>query len=248
MLNNLGMFAYWEGRWDEAVELYGRAAEASARAGDSAKPPSATATSARCSPTRGMGEAQERLRRARRVWHGTGYEWGVAYATAQLGRLDMRSGRHGRALVRLLDALARFRALGVEGDVQFAEALLAEAAAFAGDGETAQATADGLLAGPDVGLLEPLLHRVRAFALAQRGDLEGATGELRAALAVAQAQDQHYETLVALDALATLAPSGTGAARRAELTARLGVVRLASPLPARAGTPDPRRRPEPAPR
>ena len=249
VLNNAGGFAYRDGRWKDATALYVQGAEASARSGSSANAAFGDCNVGELLSDQGhWDEAEMLLRRARQVWRGTGYEWGVAYATAQLGRLDMRSGRHGQALVRLLDALARFRALGVEGDVQFAEALLAEAAAFAGDGETAQATADGLLAGPDVGLLEPLLHRVRAFALAQRGDVEGATGELRAALAVAQAQDQHYETLVALDALATLAPSGTGAARRAELTARLGVVRLASPLLARAGTPDPRRRPEPAPR
>ena len=34
VLNNLGGFAYHEGRWDDAVELYRRAAEVSARAGD----------------------------------------------------------------------------------------------------------------------------------------------------------------------------------------------------------------------
>lgn len=132
--------------------------------------------------------------------------------------------------------------------MQFAEALLAEAAAFAGDGATAQATAERLLAGPDAGLLEPLLHRVRAFALAQRGDVEGAEDELRAALALARAQEQDYETLVTLDALAALTDRAVGAADRGELTARLGVTRLASPPVARAGTPDPRCPPEPAPR
>ena len=33
MLNNLGGFAYWDGRWDEAVELYRRAGECAERAG-----------------------------------------------------------------------------------------------------------------------------------------------------------------------------------------------------------------------
>ena len=34
VLNNLGIYAYWEGRWQEAIDLYERAAEASERAGD----------------------------------------------------------------------------------------------------------------------------------------------------------------------------------------------------------------------
>ena len=232
------------------MTLYIQGAEASARSGNSANAAFGDCNVGELLSDQGhWDEAEMLLVRSRQVWRGTGYEWGVAYATAQLGRLAARSGHEGQALTRLLDALARFRALGVEGDVQFAEALLAEAAAFAGDGATAQATADRLLAGPDAGLLEPLLHRVRAFALAQRGDVEGAKGELRAALAVARAQQQDYETLVTLDALAALTDlDHDGAAGRDELIARLGVTRLASPPVARAGTPDPRCPPEPAPR
>jgi class 3 adenylate cyclase/tetratricopeptide (TPR) repeat protein len=249
VLNNAGGFAYRDGRWTDAMDLYVQGAEASARSGNSANAAFGDCNVGELLSDQGhWDEAEMLLTRARQVWRGTGYEWGVAYATAQLGRLAARSGQAGQALTRLLDALARFRELGVEGDVQFAEALLAEAAALAGDGETARATADRLLADRDVGLLEPLLHRVRAIALAQRGDVEGATVELQAALDAARAQEQDYETLVALDALAALKRLDTGGAHRAELAARLGVVRLASPPLAMAGTPDPRRRPEPAPR
>ena len=177
MLNNAGGFAYRDGRWKDAMTLYVQGAEASARSGNSANAAFGDCNVGELLSDQGhWDEAEMLLRRARQVWRATGYEWGVAYATAQLGRLAARSGHEGQALTRLLDALARFRALGVEGDVQFAEALLAEAAAFAGDGDTAQATADRLLAGPDAGLLEPLLHRVKAFALAQRGDVEGCDG------------------------------------------------------------------------
>jgi len=231
------------------MTLYVQGAEACARSGNSANAAFGDCNVGELLSDQGhWDEAEMLLRRARQVWRGTGYEWGVAYATAQLGRLAVRAGREGQALTRLLDALARFRALGVEGDMQFGEALLAEAAAFAGDGDTARATADRLLAGPDAGLLEPLLHRVKGFALAQRGDVDGATGELRAAVAVARAQDQPYEELVTLDALAALTRLDTDAPSRAELIARLGVTRLASPPLATAGRPDLRRRPARAPR
>ena len=249
VLNNAGGFAYRDGRWTDAMTLYVQGAEASARSGNSANAAFGDCNVGELLSDQGhWEEAEMLLRRARQVWRATGYEWGVAYATSQLGRLAARSGHEGQALSRLLDALARFRALGVDGDVQYAEALLAEAAAFAGDGGTALVTADRLLAEPDIGLLEPLLRRVRAFALAQGGEVADATGELRTALAVARAQHQDYESLVALDALAALTRADTGAPSRAELMARLGVVRLASPPLARAGTPDPRRRPEPSPR
>ena len=249
VLNNAGGFAYREGRWSEAMALYVQGAEASARSGNGANAAFGDCNVGELLSDQGhWEEAEMLLRRARQVWRGTGYEWGVAYATAQLGRLAARAGREGQALTRLLDARARFRALGVEGDVQFAEALLAEAAAFAGDGDTARRAADRLLGEPDAGLLEPLLHRVRAFALAQEGEVEAAASALRAALDAARAQGQDYETLVALDALATLTRGDTGAADRAELAARLGVTRLASAPLAKAGTPDPPRRPEPAPR
>ena len=249
VLNNAGGFAYRDGRWKDAMTLYVQGAEASARSGNSANAAFGDCNVGELLSDQGhWEEAEMLLRRARQVWRATGYEWGVAYATSQLGRLAARSGHQGQAMSRLLDALARFRALGVDGDVQYAEALLAEAAAFAGDGGTALVTADRLLAEPDIGLLEPLLRRVRAFALAQGGEVADATGELRTALAVARAQHQDYESLVALDALAALTRADTGAPSRAELMARLGVERLASPPLARAGRPDPRRRPEPSPR
>ncbi|HKG66804.1 MAG TPA: adenylate/guanylate cyclase domain-containing protein [Solirubrobacteraceae bacterium] len=249
VLNNAGGFAYRDGRWKDAMDLYVQGAEASARSGNSANAAFGDCNVGELLSDQGhWEEAEMLLSRARQVWRGTGYEWGVAYATAQLGRLAARSGQAGQALTRLLDALARFRELGVEGDVQFAEALLAEAAAFAGDGETARATADRLLADGDVGLLEPLLHRVKAISLAQRGDVDGATVALEAALDAARAQEQDYETLVALDARALLTRFDAAATRRAELAARLGVARLAAPPLTMAGTPDPPRRPEPAPR
>ena len=249
VLNNAGGFAYRDGRWSDAMALYVRGAEASARSGNGANAAFGDCNVGELLSDQGhWEEAEMLLRRARQVWRGTGYDWGVAYATAQLGRLSARAGHEGQALTRLLDALARFRELGVEGDVLFVEALLAEAAAFAGDRDTARQTADRLLGEPDTGLLEPLLHRVRAFALAQDGDAAGAESALRAALGAAREQGQDYEVLVALDALSALIRDESGAADRAELAARLGVTRLPSPPLATAGTPDPRRPPEPAPR
>ena len=231
VLNNAGGFAYRDGRWNDAMTLYLEGAEASARSGNAANAAFGDCNVGELLSDQGhWDEAESLLRRARQVWQATGYEWGVAYATAQLGRLSARAGREGQAYTRLVDALARFRALGVEGDVQFAEALLGEALAFAGDAGTSGEIADRLLAAPDTGLLLPLLHRLKAFALAQGGDPDGAERELHAAVAAARAQHQPYETLVALDALAALGRlDAAGDAQRGALRTELSVTRLARP-------------------
>jgi tetratricopeptide (TPR) repeat protein len=117
-----------------------------------------------------LTEARKLLRRARRVWRGTGYDWGVAYATAQLGRIAVREGRHDQGRRELQDALARFRRLRVQGDASWVEALLLEAAAFSGLAVEALEEADRLLLehGRSVhgGRTLALLLRIRGFALA----------------------------------------------------------------------------------
>ena len=231
VLNNAGGFAYRDGRWNDAMTLYLEGAEASARSGNVANAAFGDCNVGELLSDQGhWDEAESLLRRARQVWQATGYEWGVAYATAQLGRLSARAGREGQAYTRLVDALARFRTLGVEGDVQFADALLGEAVAFAGDAKTSGEIADRLLAAPDTGLLLPLLHRLKAFALAQDDDPDGAERELHTAAAAARAQHQPYETLVALDALDALGRlDAAGEAQRGALRTELNVTRLARP-------------------
>ena len=82
VLNNLGGFAYHEGRWDDAVELYRRGAEASERAGDVAN-----AAFGDCNVGEVLADQGRLGRRPRpgcgaRCGSGAGrsYEWGVAFA------------------------------------------------------------------------------------------------------------------------------------------------------------------------
>ena len=117
VLNNMGGFAYHEGRWDQAVEpLPPRRRGQRARGRRRPTRPSATATSARSWATRATVEAEQRLRRALRIWRGSSYDWGAAFATALLGRTAVRAGRHAEALGLLDDALSRFRRLRAGSD------------------------------------------------------------------------------------------------------------------------------------
>jgi tetratricopeptide (TPR) repeat protein len=180
-------------------------------------------------------QAEQRLRRALRVWRGSSYDWSAAFATALLGRTAVRAGRCAEGLELLEDALARFRRLRAGSDAVLVRAYIAEALAFGGRPERALQAADRLL--PDAGRTAPLVHRVRGFALAQLGDGDGAQRALQASIEAARAQDGDYELAVSLDAQLALrgergrAAATTAAARRDALRARLDVVALpAAPL------------------
>jgi hypothetical protein len=258
VLNNMGGFAYRDGRWRDAVDLYRRGTEASLRAGNAADAAFGDCNIGELLADRGqLEEARVLLARALRTWRGSGYEWGVAYATAILGRAAARDGRHDEAAELLADAGARFRALRVRGDVDWVEALLAEAEAFARQADAALTRADLALAGlGDPGRLGALLHRVRGFAFAQLDDLAAAEDALEASLAEARAQAEEYEVAVTLDALKALSVL-TGRPEPDERTeerdailARLAVERLPAPplTAARAGRRDPSTRLAPSPR
>ena len=93
VLNNLGMFAYFDGRWDDAVALY----RASRRV---QRPRRAAGRSRRHRLQRGeilsdqgrLDEAETHLQRARRVWSATGERQAVAFVDVLLRRLAARRG------------------------------------------------------------------------------------------------------------------------------------------------------------
>jgi class 3 adenylate cyclase/tetratricopeptide (TPR) repeat protein len=236
VLNNLGSFAYWEGRWQEAVDLFARAAEASERAGDVWAAAYGDCNIGEVLADQGrLDEAAERLRRARRIWHGTEDEHGVAFSSALLGRLAARAGRHEEAAELLSGAARSFRDLHVRGDAALAEAYLAEAALFAGQAEDALAQADRQLVG--AGGPRALLLRVRACALLRLGERKAAVAALEDALAQARDRDERYEIALILDARISLEGAPPEAAgERDEIVAALGISTLPGrPSPDRHG-------------
>jgi tetratricopeptide (TPR) repeat protein len=232
VLNNLGGFAYRDGRWEEAIRLYLRGAEASERAGDAANAAFGDCNVGEVLADQGRyAEAEPRLRRAIRVWRATDYEWGVAYATSRLGRLAVRTGRIDEGSALLEEARGRFDALSLQGDVDFADALLAEAAVFGGRPERALEIADRLLerAGETV-WSAPLLHRLRGRALMAAGDARGAEDALRASLAEARKDADVYETALTIDAIDELLGADEALRReRDELLSTLGIVSVPRP-------------------
>jgi hypothetical protein len=142
----------------------------------------------------------------------------------------VRAGRTDEGVALLRDALASFRALHVEVDAAFVEALLAEAALWAGRPQDALADATDLRGRlPDDARLEPLLHHIAGVALARLGELARAREELEAAVATARSFDLPFELTLALDALAELSGSDETSRERDDLLVRLDIARLPSP-------------------
>ena len=234
VLNNLGMFAYFEGRWDDAIALYRRARECGERSGRPADVAFADCNVGEILSDQGqLDEAEEYLQRARRVWSATREVPAVAFIDALLGRLAVRRGdrEQGQPMIeRAMDTLRRFN---MNAYASFARALLAEAEAFAGDARRALEIARSELGSAD--RHRPLLQRAAGIALGRLGRAEAARDELTEALSCARERGAEYDVAATIDALAALDAADAEMLRERDNTlASLKIVRLPVPVSARA--------------
>jgi tetratricopeptide (TPR) repeat protein len=233
-LNNLGAIAYWDGRWDDAVELYRRAGACGVRAGRPADVAFTDCNVGEILSDQGLlDEAEAALRRARRVWSGTGERESVAWVDALLARVCVRRGRCQEAVPILEAAMAELRRSGVDEYADLTQALIAEAEAFGGEPAQALDIAGEALHASD--RLRPLLTRVGGIALARLGQTAAAVRELTHSLESARQRSAAYDiaaTIDALDALESAEPRLL--AERDEILERLKIVRLPAPIPVHA--------------
>ena len=234
VLNNLGIDAYYEGRWQEALDLYERSKEARERIGDVVGAAQITNNIGEVKSDQGyLTTASELFEEARAVFETSGHRFLEILAASNLGRAASRAGRFDDAFDTLDRAYADFQEIRAGSFVLETGARLAERAAFAGDAADAIARADETLQATeetDAGAtLRALLHRLRGYALAQSEDLEAADEALRQSLETARAAEETYEVALTLEAIARLAElrgvDGSAQARESSaLLARLGVV------------------------
>ena len=176
VLNNLGIDAYYEGRWHEALDLYERSKEARERIGDVVGAAQITNNIGEVKSDQGyLTTASELFEEARAVFETSGHRFLEILAASNLGRAASRAGRFDDAFDTLDRAYADFQEIRAGSFVLETGARLAERAAFAGDAADAIARADETLQATeetDAGAtLRALLHRLRGYALAQSGDL-----------------------------------------------------------------------------
>jgi class 3 adenylate cyclase/tetratricopeptide (TPR) repeat protein len=242
-LNNLGVRAYMDGRWAEALELIERARQASETVGDRARASYAAMNIADYLLDQGrLEEAEPILRDILRIWRAAGSEIDVAEAASLLGRLETRAGRFAQARALLEEARELSEREGDDVKILIADVWLAECLVMEGTFARAWSLADDALrqAGEmqGVSVLIATLQRVCGVVLAERGDFEQARAAFEDSLLAARRPDANlpmrsvdYEVALTLDALAALArimgePPDALRQERDEILDRLGVVAI----------------------
>jgi tetratricopeptide (TPR) repeat protein len=206
VLNNLGVDAYQEGRWEEAVALYQDSLAANERVGDVIQVAIIQNNIAeiRCDQGR-LDEAESLLTEALGTWRAAGYAVGIGVALGNLGRVATRRGSVDRAKGLLSQARQRFAAIGAEAFVLETDAREAERLLVGGDHAAAlpllgrtRAHLRRLGGAP---VLLAWLQRLAGYAKAQAGDSAGARQRMRECLELARPIQAAYEEALALDAL-----------------------------------------------
>ena len=202
---NLGVQAYSDGRWDDAVMRYRRSEEAFLPGGNTSHAAFAAANLAEVLIGRGaLEEAEAVARDARRALRASRLAVGAIFAEIQLGRLAILRGELEQAIAGLELIVAEARSIGHSGMVLEAAIQLADAQVRHGAAEAALATlAEAERRGGDeAALTEAPVRRVQASALAALGRLDEAGLRLDEALRAARAQGLLYEELQILQARA----------------------------------------------
>ncbi len=230
---NLGVQAYWDGRWDDAVRLWTAAQADAARAGDRQHVAIAAASLAELLINRGaITDAERLLVESRRVLRSSHFTPFAVFTDIQLARCRAERGDADGALEILeplreeaaalehaaiqLDVGSHYSiARAIDGDP--AEALEALEAAVAAAGEETTM------------YLLPMVERARATCLLRLGRPEAAAARLENALREARKQGVLYEQYLALQALsgihaASAAPNDEELLEADRLEQLLGIV------------------------
>ena len=204
VLNNLGIDAYYEGRWDEAIELYERSRQARERSGDIVQLGLAANNIGEILSDQGrLGEAEALFLEALRVWRGSNFRIGDGVATSNLGRAAARAERYEEARRRYEEAAAIFDSIGATSFRVDVDAREAERRLFAGAADGALELADDVCArfersGTATPAIISMTHRVAGGALAVLGLLEAALERLDRAEAIARQASAEFELALAL--------------------------------------------------
>jgi tetratricopeptide (TPR) repeat protein len=229
--NNIGIEAYYDGRWEEAVEWYRRSGETSKRAGDPVNVARAQNNEGEILSDQGhLAEARPLFEEARRVWRAAQYPVGIALATANLGRAAARAGTFGEAHELLDEALELFAEIGAESFVLETRSRKAECLVFEGRHQEALALLQPLLADGAAGQ-RAALERLAGYAVVQsRAPFTRAKPHFDASVEAASAAHTQYE--LALTRRAIAETSGGGDEEADAILDQLGVVKtVAVPLP-----------------
>ncbi|HLF99701.1 MAG TPA: adenylate/guanylate cyclase domain-containing protein [Acidimicrobiia bacterium] len=236
VLMYLGLFAYTEGRWPDAIERWSQARAAYLGAGNVVDAAHGASNSAEILIHQGRyDEAESLVRDALEVWRAADYP-AVADALSHQGKIALGRGDVAGA-TRLFEEVALLASAGgasvPENDGWLAECLLRSGLATDALDRIDAALKSEASAGD--GTFLPMLHRLRGYACEALGQIEAADAELARSIAIARERGAAYEialTLSAIDAIAVRRgePVPEGVADESEaIRRRLGIDALPSP-------------------
>ena len=235
---NLGVQAYADGEWDDAIALYSRAQEVSQKSGNEHAEGHAAANLGEVLVSRGrLDEAESVSQEARRVLRAQKDVSFALFAETQLARVLLERGQTSAAILALTRIVDEAIQTGQSFIVVDASVHLADAHVRAGDPESALQVVASAQAqsGEDAVLYEVPLQRVRAQALLDMDRRQEALAHAKPALASARQQRLVYEEalLLLIEAEADPAANGELFEEAERLLKQLGVAqypRLPSPM------------------
>jgi class 3 adenylate cyclase/tetratricopeptide (TPR) repeat protein len=198
---NLGVQAYSDGRWDDAISMYSKAQDVSRRSGDISAEGAAAANLGEVLISRGqLDEAETVLHEARQVLRGQKVIGFALFAEAQLGRLMLERGEFDAGVNALEQVIEEANRIGQPFFAVDASVHLADACTRSGEPLRALEVIEAakVVAGEDAALFEVPLERLRAGALIAMGRPEEALGIVEHALASAREQRLVYEEALLL--------------------------------------------------
>jgi class 3 adenylate cyclase/tetratricopeptide (TPR) repeat protein len=229
VLNNLGMFAYYAGDWDEAVELYARGSDSYHKTGDAIAAAYGQANTAEILSEQGhLDEAEAQLAEVLPVFRAAGDLRVAAFVLTHQARIRIRRGEIDPALQHFEQAMDIYAAMGASSDRIEVMLRRAEAMVIAGRVGDARLLLDEtreLSPGQVPVQLTSLALRVHGLTTWAEGDRDGGSTYLRRALTAARDVGSGVDEVAAVHALGatgTVEPAWTD--RAAELCEQLGII------------------------
>ena len=203
-LNNLGIEAYFDGKWALALEVYERSRALFERIGDVDNVAMAVNNIGEILSDQGrLDEAETLFRQVQETVDAAGHRGLSMMSRLNLGRAAARAGRFTEADELLKEAAEGFREIHAASFEQEVHARIAEAAVLAGDHARAlhEVELAELLGEADPPpALRAALDRVRGYAHLQRQERDAAELEFEKSVAVARASATLYELALSLRA------------------------------------------------
>jgi class 3 adenylate cyclase/tetratricopeptide (TPR) repeat protein len=207
-LNNLGIEAYYDGKWALAVEVYERSRALYERIGDVDNVAMTLNNIGEILSDQGrLDEAETMFREVQETVDAAGHRGLSMMSRLNLGRAAARAGRFAEAYELLDEAAEGFQEIGATSFVQEVHARIAETAVLAGDHERALREADFAersCESEPPPALRAALDRVRGYAYLQLDDRAAAKSQFGKSVEIARESATLYELALSLRAQESL--------------------------------------------